>query len=488
MRRLCLQVVTPARAFSVELPAVRSVSIGAGPGVTVAIEGSGLLARHLLLLVRDEGLVVEPVKGAAEVRLNDVQLAGPAPLEVGDELKVGDARLSLQESRTPAPARPRLAGEDELDARLASEALRSAPQSFAVALVLLPPLNTPARQALLRRLVDETDKRAPAACWGEWTGDVLMGLFPQLERGALEALLARLPAVAGPRAQVVHAVLPRDGDRGDRLLEAALARLDGEEPAEPMVEAPVQVRSFEAAELLAAHAGPLRVEGARGAGRATLARRWFEAAGLSPVPEVSAADAEGLEAALAAGPRALLLRDAGALSRERLEAALARAASGGSRVAFTVEPGEHGLGVALSLKVPALLDRPSEVLALAELFLSRARVRLARPRLSLSAEARALLQQYRWPGNVRELKTVVSRAARAAVRDELGRDALPARLRSEGPAEDFRRALQSTERELLLETLARTRWNVSAAATRLGMPRRTLVYRMGKLGLKRPAR
>jgi transcriptional regulator of acetoin/glycerol metabolism len=42
--------------------------------------------------------------------------------------------------------------------------------------------------------------------------------------------------------------------------------------------------------------------------------------------------------------------------------------------------------------------------------------------------------------------------------------------------------------ELTFDTLSRTRWNVTAAATRLGIPRRTIVHRMAKLGLKRPAR
>jgi transcriptional regulator with GAF, ATPase, and Fis domain len=40
----------------------------------------------------------------------------------------------------------------------------------------------------------------------------------------------------------------------------------------------------------------------------------------------------------------------------------------------------------------------------------------------------------------------------------------------------------------LLEALARTRWNVTAAAQRLGLPRRTVVYRMARLGLRRPTR
>jgi len=49
-------------------------------------------------------------------------------------------------------------------------------------------------------------------------------------------------------------------------------------------------------------------------------------------------------------------------------------------------------------------------------------------------------------------------------------------------------ARESAEKRLLLEALARTRWNVSAAAVRLGVPRRTLVYRMAKLKMRRPAK
>lgn len=69
-----------------------------------------------------------------------------------------------------------------------------------------------------------------------------------------------------------------------------------------------------------------------------------------------------------------------------------------------------------------------------------------------------------------------------------GRDALPSQLVSMAPIEGWREAMTSSETELLLETLARTRWNVTAAAARLGLPRRTVVYRMARLGLKRPAR
>ncbi|MHB8879312.1 MAG: helix-turn-helix domain-containing protein, partial [Myxococcaceae bacterium] len=33
-----------------------------------------------------------------------------------------------------------------------------------------------------------------------------------------------------------------------------------------------------------------------------------------------------------------------------------------------------------------------------------------------------------------------------------------------------------------------TGWNVTAAAKNLGLPRRTVVYRMARLGLRRPTR
>jgi DNA-binding NtrC family response regulator len=145
-------------------------------------------------------------------------------------------------------------------------------------------------------------------------------------------------------------------------------------------------------------------------------------------------------------------------------------------------------GFDVVVQVPPLRARPLEIRALAEAFLSRARAVVGRPRLHLAPDALALLSQWPWPGNVRELKNVMVRAARSSVRDEVGRDALPLPLAQSGPTEDLRDAMRLAERELLLEALGRTRWNVTATAQRLGMPRRTVVYRMARLGLKRPAR
>jgi len=474
-------VVLPYRAFPVELPAGRAVVVGRGPNVQVTLPDPRIAARQLTLTAREDGVLVEPLGATGSTLLNEVQLSAAVVARPGDELAVGDARLIFLGAASTVPGRPRLASHDEMSSRLHDETLRAgAARPVALVLVAMPPLNTPARLSLLRRLTEATGAVQPATCWGELTSEVLAAVIPELGEPALVALLARLPEVAGLRARVVSASSPADGIDAESLIERAIERLEPEEawPTDPVMSEPVMVRLLGAAERLSGGDAAAAVEGPRGAGRATLAR---VLAGSS-ARVVHAADSAGLAKA---GDGPVIVREAGVLPGEAVQALLARAKG---RVVVTLEQGQHVELFPVRLKIPALADRPGDVLPLADHFLSLVRARLARPRLVLSDEAQGLFVRYRWPGNVRELKNVVSRAARAALRDEIGRDALPARLTHEAPAESLRGALKATERELLLEALGRTRWNVTAAATRLDLPRRTVVYRMARLGLKRPAR
>ncbi|MBK7858002.1 MAG: hypothetical protein IPJ65_05130 [Archangiaceae bacterium] len=265
----------------------------------------------------------------------------------------------------------------------------------------------------------------------------------------------------------------------------ALERLHAVVEVEPVVVDPVMVRLREAVERLARRPAALAFIGPQGAGRGFLARALATAAS-APVIEGQGGWPASLGALMeASGGSVLLVRDADALDPARVAELVERAREKRSWLALTALA---ALPLQHVLKVPALVDRPGEVLPLAESFLASERRLLNRPRLALGADARTVLSRYRWPGNVRELRNVMARAARSAVRDELGRDALPARLSTEAPEENLRGALKTAERELLLEALARTRWNVTAAAGRLGVPRRTVVYRMQRLGLRRPAR
>jgi hypothetical protein len=482
--RIFVLALSESSSSAVELHAGRPLLVGRGPGAALSLDDPRVASRHLTLTARSDTVVVEELRGAAGTQLNEVQISGQAVARAGDELRIGDARLVVAiEQDAPTSAAPRLASHDELSARLVDELKRARQsKSIGLGLVGLPPLNASARQAMVRRLVEGTAKLGAVACWGEFSADVLAVIVPELEPSA-PGLLSKLPGIAGARAKVATVLSRTDGLDAEALWERALERLHAIVDVEPVVVDPVMVRLRDAVERLARRPVTLALIGPQGSGRSFLARTLAAAASAQVVEGHGAA---ALDALFEAPPGALLLvRDADLADPLHVEQLAERAREKKSWLALTAlgpMPVRH------VLKVPALADRPGEVLPLAESFLASERRLLNRPRLSLGADARNVLSRYRWPGNVRELRNVMARAARSAVRDELGRDALPARLSTEAPEENLRGALKTAERELLLEALARTRWNVTAAAGRLGIPRRTVVYRMARLGLKRPAR
>jgi two-component system, NtrC family, response regulator AlgB len=65
----------------------------------------------------------------------------------------------------------------------------------------------------------------------------------------------------------------------------------------------------------------------------------------------------------------------------------------------------------LSLHVPPLSERPTDILPLAAAMLGNAAIRNKRGDLHLSPEAAAAMTLYRWPGNVRELRNAMEAAA-----------------------------------------------------------------------------
>jgi NtrC-family two-component system response regulator AlgB len=64
----------------------------------------------------------------------------------------------------------------------------------------------------------------------------------------------------------------------------------------------------------------------------------------------------------------------------------------------------------ISLRVPALRERPEDILPLAEMFLTETAARNNRTGLQFSDNARKALVAYSWPGNIRELRNAVERA------------------------------------------------------------------------------
>ncbi len=142
------------------------------------------------------------------------------------------------------------------------------------------------------------------------------------------------------------------------------------------------------------------------------------------------------------------------------------------------------------ISIPPLRERPNDVPLLVQHFVREAARRMNKTIDTIPSETMDALTQYRWPGNIRELENVIERAVilssgsvlRVSLRD------LQSRIT---PGHDIERfeTLADVEREHIRAILKETRWVLSGprgAATRLGMNRSTLYFRMKKLGIDRP--
>ena len=149
----------------------------------------------------------------------------------------------------------------------------------------------------------------------------------------------------------------------------------------------------------------------------------------------------------------------------------------------------------VGLKLPPLRERPEELPALIERFLSRHAARLGEPQRRLAPETFALLARYRFPGNVRELENALERALVLSDDLEISPDALPESMRSTEPQpsspplldpDDFsvKRAQRALEADLIRRALERTSGNRSKAAELLELSPRALLYKIREYGLE----
>ena len=141
----------------------------------------------------------------------------------------------------------------------------------------------------------------------------------------------------------------------------------------------------------------------------------------------------------------------------------------------------------IPIALPSLHERRTDIPLLVEHFLAKYG---AAGRRSVGQEALAMLVAYDWPGNVRELESVIERALLLGESDTIVPADLPASVRARReragamPGIDIPDEgidLDALEESLLLKALEKAGGNVSRAARLLGLSRRTMQYRMGKL-------
>jgi transcriptional regulator with GAF, ATPase, and Fis domain len=127
----------------------------------------------------------------------------------------------------------------------------------------------------------------------------------------------------------------------------------------------------------------------------------------------------------------------------------------------------------VSLKAPALRDRPEDTLPLAEHFAKKYAAECGRKIVGLAPEARAYLQSYSWPGNVRELENAIERAVVLGSADLLLAEDLPEHIRESRPAavsaSMYEEAVEAAKRQVVLQAFDQVDHDHEAAAKILGL-------------------
>jgi len=145
--------------------------------------------------------------------------------------------------------------------------------------------------------------------------------------------------------------------------------------------------------------------------------------------------------------------------------------------------------------MPPLRERKEDIPMLVRGFLRHFCKANEKPLLDLTADAMNALLTYNWPGNVRELRTAIEHGVVMAHGPKISLRDLPVNVRQATgaalpggitPSKAFGEKssaldLHETEKRLIMQALATTNGNVTAAAKKLGISRRTLHRKINEM-------
>ena len=154
------------------------------------------------------------------------------------------------------------------------------------------------------------------------------------------------------------------------------------------------------------------------------------------------------------------------------------------------------------ITMPPLRERKEDIPLLVRGFLRHFCKANHKPLVDLTADAMDALLTYNWPGNVRELRTAIEHGVVMATGPKITLRDLPPAVRQAAGASLPRGIsaakafgeksspldLHETEKKLIMQALATTNGNVTAAAKKLGISRRTLHRKINEMNAaKAPA-
>jgi DNA-binding NtrC family response regulator len=144
----------------------------------------------------------------------------------------------------------------------------------------------------------------------------------------------------------------------------------------------------------------------------------------------------------------------------------------------------------IPIGLPALRDRKSDIPYLASYFMQMSNHKNNRQLEGISGEALGIMVSYSWPGNVRELRNVVERLVVLIGSGKISANDLPKELKgANGYAAtqsieisddgiSLNSAVTEFEKDLILQSLEKTKWVKNKAAKLLQLNRTTLVEKI----------
>ena len=141
------------------------------------------------------------------------------------------------------------------------------------------------------------------------------------------------------------------------------------------------------------------------------------------------------------------------------------------------------------VQLPPLRERREDIPELVAHFVEIYGRRMNRRIEHIPPTTMSALTSYQWPGNVRELQNLIERAVILSD-DGILPNPLPLTTTQPAMVSTATITLKESERSLILRTLEQVRWVIGGpkgAAAKLGLKRTTLIHKMQKLGIYRPA-
>lgn len=139
----------------------------------------------------------------------------------------------------------------------------------------------------------------------------------------------------------------------------------------------------------------------------------------------------------------------------------------------------------IRIHIPALRERPDDIVPLAEIFLKKQSRSYRKPELQLSVPAKEKLKTYPWYGNVRELEHFIEKTVIFSEKIMIDADDLhvPAATATATTTENESSTIEDMERKMIRNAINKHNGNLSLVANELGISRQTLYNKIKKYEL-----